>query len=306
MAPTATQNQEQIPIVPRSANTDQYGGTRTPPRETVVQELHEEPEIPQLFSLSHGAIIVTGGARGLGITIAAACVEAGANVFCCDILPEPSQKEWKALKEKAKKFNATINYKQLDICDEENVESSFQEFAKQSVRPIVGVAHCAGVMDEQLALNYDMKAFNRVLRINVDGTMIVAKSAAHIMKETGQGGSILLIASISGSITNRGITTTAYSSSKAACHQMCRSLAVEWGQYGIRVNTLSPGYIRTAMTNLLLADKQALLRRWEDDNPLKRIGNPSELKGPAVYLLSNASTFMNGADLRIDGGHCAW
>lgn len=306
MAPTATPAPEQRPIVPPSANTDQYGGIRTPPRETVVQELHEEPEIPTLFSLSHGTIIVTGGARGLGITIAAACVESGADVICCDILPSASQKEWKALQEKASRFNSTVSYKQLDICDEKNVQSSFQQFAQQSRRPIVGMAHCAGVMDEQPALDYDMKAFNRVMRINVDGTMNVAKAAAHVMKETGQGGSILLIASISGSITNRGITTTAYSSSKAACLQMCRSLAVEWGQYGIRVNTLSPGYIRTAMTNLLLADKQALLRRWEDDNPLKRIGNPSELKGPAVYLLSNASSFMNGTDLRIDGGHCAW
>lgn len=83
---------------------------------------------------------------------------------------------------------------------------------------------------------------------------------------------------------------------------MCRSVAVEWGQYGIRVNTISPGYIRTAMTNMLLAQKPKLLERWEDDNPLRRIGMPSELKGPAVFLLSEAASFITGTDVRIDGG----
>jgi NAD(P)-dependent dehydrogenase (short-subunit alcohol dehydrogenase family) len=94
----------------------------------------------------------------------------------------------------------------------------------------------------------------------------------------------------------------AYNASKAACHQLCRSTAVEWGEYNIRVNTISPGYIRTAMTNLLLQDKPELLTRWENDNPMKRIAWPSELKGPAVYLLSKASSFVTGSDIRVDGG----
>lgn len=70
----------------------------------------------------------------------------------------------------------------------------------------------------------------------------------------------------------------------------------------IRVNTISPGYIRTAMTNMLLEDKKELLARWENDNPLNRIAQPSELKGPALYLLSRASSFVTGTDIKVDGG----
>lgn len=86
-------------------------------------------------------------------------------------------------------------------------------------------------------------------------------------------------------------------------------MAVEWAEYKIRVNTLSPGYIRTAMTNLLLEGKPDLLQRWENDNPMKRIAAPSEFKGPAIYLLSKASSFVTGSDLRVDGGVsviCYW
>ena len=103
-------------------------------------------------------------------------------------------------------------------------------------------------------------------------------------------------------VSLQGLSCTAYNASKAACHQLCRSVAVEWAQYNIRVNTISPGYIRTAMTNMLLQDKPALLARWENDNPMGRIGLPSELKGPAIYLLSKASSFATGTDVRVDGG----
>jgi hypothetical protein len=103
-------------------------------------------------------------------------------------------------------------------------------------------------------------------------------------------------------LTNQGLYCSAYNTSKAACHQLCRSLAVEWGQYKIRVNTISPGYIRTAMTNMLLQDKPEILDRWENDNPLGRIAWPNELKGPAIYLLSKASSFVTGSDIKVDGG----
>ncbi|PHH81105.1 hypothetical protein CDD80_2090 [Ophiocordyceps camponoti-rufipedis] len=92
---------------------------------------------------------------------------------------------------------------------------------------------------------------------------------------------------MSGTIANRGLSAPAYNASKAAVLQLCRSLAAEWGQYGIRVNTLSPGYIMTQMLQTLL-----------DDFP--------EYRGAAVFLLSDASSFMTGSDLRIDGGHAAW
>ncbi len=86
---------------------------------------------------------------------------------------------------------------------------------------------------------------------------------------------------------------------------MCRSLATEWGEYGIRVNSLSPGYIRTAMTDTLLAEKPEIEKQWMAGALLGRLGVPEDFKSPAIYLLADGSSFMTGADLRVDGGHCA-
>lgn len=88
--------------------------------------------------------------------------------------------------------------------------------------------------------------------------------------------------------------------------QLGRSLAAEWGQHGIRVNTISPGYIVTAMVEDLFVQFPERKEQWPKENMLGRLSEPHEYRGAAVFLLSNASSFMTGADLRIDGGHCAW
>lgn len=106
-------------------------------------------------------------------------------------------------------------------------------------------------------------------------------------------------------LSAQGLTCTAYNTSKAAVQQMCRSLAQEWGQYGIRINTLSPGYIRTAMTDDLLATAPELEKIWMAGALLNRLGAPEDFKAPAIFLLGAGSSFMTGADLRVDGGHCA-
>lgn len=103
----------------------------------------------------------------------------------------------------------------------------------------------------------------------------------------------------------QGLSCTAYNSSKAAVQQMCRSVAQEWGQYGIRVNTLSPGYIRTAMTDQLLQENPEVEKTWMAGALLGRLGAPEDFKAPAVFLLSEGASFVHGTDLRVDGGHCA-
>jgi NAD(P)-dependent dehydrogenase (short-subunit alcohol dehydrogenase family) len=139
------------------------------------------------------------------------------------------------------------------------------------------------------------------------------------MKKRGIKGTICMTASMSGSTI--GLTCLAYNTSKAALLQMCRSAAAEWGAYGIRVNvslgvvaamtcadpqTLSPGYIRTAMTDQLLAENPALEKEWLSGSMLDRLSTPDEYRGPVIFLLSKASSFMTGANLLIDGGHTAY
>jgi NAD(P)-dependent dehydrogenase (short-subunit alcohol dehydrogenase family) len=146
---------------------------------------------------------VTGGARGLGLTIAAAVIESGADVYCCDILESPSQPEWKLLQAKADKYGCTVEYYRVNIIDVPGVASCFDRIARESRRPITGFVGCAATMDEQMAIDYDMDAFSRVMRINVDGMMVTAQAAARLMRDSGKGGSIVMMASISGSIANR-------------------------------------------------------------------------------------------------------
>lgn len=117
------------------------------------------------------------------------------------------------------------------------------------------------------------------------------------------------------------MTCSAYNASKAAVHQLCRSVAQEWGEYNIRINTLSCGvsprqnqasteankvqYVRTAMSNALIEEKPDVADTWMRGALLGRLGAPEDFKAPAVYMLADGSAFMTGADLRVDGGHCA-
>lgn len=135
--------------------------------------------------------------------MAGAVVESGADVFCCDILEAPSQKEWKELQVKAAKYGVIAKYYQMNIVDVAGVTRCFQTIAAESRYPISGFIAGAATMDEQLAIDYDMETFSRVLRINVDGTMVTAQAAARLMRDSGRGGSIVIIASISGQIANR-------------------------------------------------------------------------------------------------------
>ncbi|KAF2492527.1 NAD(P)-binding protein [Lophium mytilinum] len=263
---------------------------------------------PSLFSLAHKTTIITGAGRGLGITLAAAVLEAGGHVACIDILPSPSEPDWSALLALAKPAHLTCTYHHCDITNEPALAAVFAEIAAGAERAgsvFWGAVACAGIQQKIPALEYPAADFERILRVNVVGTFLTAKLAAGVMRERGVRGSVVMIASMSGQVANRGLTCTAYNTSKAAVHQMCRSVAQEWGQYGIRVNTISPGYIRTAMTDDLLKAEPEVEKIWMAGALLGRLGAPEDFKAPAVFLLSEGSAFMTGADLRVDGGHCA-
>jgi len=107
-------------------------------------------------------------------------------------------------------------------------------------------------------------------------------------------------------IVIQGLICPAYNTSKAGVIQLARNLAMEWGQYGIRVNTISPGYIVTQMVTKLFETFPERETEWATQNMLGRLSKPQEYRGAAVFLLSDASSFMTGADLKIDGGHTAW
>jgi NAD(P)-dependent dehydrogenase (short-subunit alcohol dehydrogenase family) len=144
--------------------------------------------------------------------------------------------------------------------------------------------------------------WNRVLDINLTGVLHSCLGEFEAMKA--HGGAIVNIASISGMIVNRGAAPhAAYSSSKAAVIHLSRCLAVEWAPHAIRVNTVSPGYTRTEMTK---RNPKELNRTFADQSPMGRLAEPDEIAAPTVFLLSDGASFVNGANLPVDGAVLAW
>ena len=159
-----------------------------------------------------------------------------------------------------------------------------------------GIAHSAPA--EELTAG----DWRRLIDVNLTGVFLTAQAEARVMLASG-GGSIVNVASMSGTIVNRGLTQAHYNASKAGVMHLTKSLAVEWARRGIRVNSLSPGYTLTAMTER--PEIAGLRSDWESQTPMGRMVRLSELVGPATFLASDASSYVTGEILMVDGGWTA-
>lgn len=146
--------------------------------------------------------------------------------------------------------------------------------------------------------------FRRLIDINLNGSFVCAQAAGRHMIRQGSGGSIILIGSMSGTIVNWPQEQCCYNASKAGVVHLGKSLAAEWAKYGIRVNSISPGYMDTALNKVPALDAQKKL--WKERTPMGRLGEVHELNNLAVFLASEASSFMTGSDVICDGGYCTW
>ncbi|KAJ6142849.1 hypothetical protein N7471_002302 [Penicillium samsonianum] len=265
--------------------------------------LGQNTRMPE-FSLTDKVALVSGAGRGLGLTIAEALLEAGAKVYALDYLQEPIP-EFVQVQQRAKAWNTELQYRCVDVRDTVILNRVIEDIANHEHR-IDGLVAAAAIQQETPALEYTAKDSNALLEVNVTGVFMTAQAVARQMIRFGNGGSITLIASMSGTVVNRGLICPVYNASKAAVIQLARNLAAEWGQYNIRVNTLSPGYILSPMLEMLFVEYPERRDQLAKENMLGRLSGPREYRGAAVFLLSNASSFMTGSDLRIDGGHAAW
>jgi len=262
------------------------------------------PGLPE-FSLKDRVVLVSGGARGLGLTQAQGLLEAGATVYALDILPEPSADFTRIQKQAAEELGTNLYYRQIDVRDNKALNDEIGQIADAEGR-MDGLIAAAGIQKETPALEYTQEDANHMFSINITGVFMTAQAVARQMIRFGKGGSIVLIGSMSAHVANRGLICPAYNASKAGVVQLARNLAAEWGVHGIRVNTISPGYIVTQMVEALFVEYPERKEEWPKQNMLNRLSKPEEYRGAAVFLLSDASSFMTGSDLRIDGGHCAW
>lgn len=175
-----------------------------------------------------------------------------------------------------------------------------------------GLIAAAGVNHVECALDHTPKTVDKIVHINYSGVFRSAVAAARVMMDRKCRGSILLVASMSGLIANKGMSSAIYNSSKGAVVQLGRSLAMEWSEFcedgrgGIRVNTLCPGHIETPMVNKIMAEDPETRVTWESENMMKRLARPEEFRGVTLLLMSDASSFMTGSTVVADGGHTAW
>lgn len=160
----------------------------------------------KLFSLEGKTIAITGGGRGLGITLALAVVEAGGSVACLDILPSPATNEWAHLTKVAKASRRDVSYHRCDVTDEEAVKTVIEVIAQQAESqkvPLWGAIACAGIQQQVPALEYPAADFDRILRVNVTGVFNTCKYTARMLQARKSPGSIVIIGSMSGNIANR-------------------------------------------------------------------------------------------------------
>jgi NAD(P)-dependent dehydrogenase (short-subunit alcohol dehydrogenase family) len=249
------------------------------------------------FRLDSKVAFVTGGARGIGKCSAQALCDAGATVILVDRDSAAAQETAKELSETGKAIALSC-----DVTQPTQVDDMVQTILRQYGR--LDIAFCnAGICISEPAKDMSFENWKAVIDVNLTGVFLTAQAAGRVMIRQG-GGCIITTASMSGHIVNIPQPQCAYNASKAGVIQLSKSLAVEWAEYHVRVNSISPGYIGTdlVLTNPSL---KPLIAKWEELSPMKRIGTPEELQTLILYLASDASSFTTGSDFVVDGAFTA-
>jgi NAD(P)-dependent dehydrogenase (short-subunit alcohol dehydrogenase family) len=247
------------------------------------------------FALTGKRALVTGGNRGIGYALTQGLAEAGASVaFACRNA---------AANAEAQQRLADQGLTTVALAGD--ITSSADTVVQHAVDALGGldiVVNNAGICYHRPALEVPDNEWDDVFDLNVKALWQVSRAAARHFQTSG-GGSIVNIGSISALIVNRPQWQPAYNASKAAVHQLTKSLAAEWAPYDIRVNALAPGYVKTEMAPV---DRPEFKARWLDDAPQQRFALPEELAPAVVFLASDASAFMTGSVLVMDGGYTVY
>lgn len=254
--------------------------------------------LASLFDLSGKTAFITGGSRGLGSEIAEGLSEAGANLFLL-----ARRERWLApaveqLRDRGAPCGGTL----CDVSDPEQVDRAVSQ-ALEQFGGIDILINNAGVTWGAPPEEMPFEKWKQVVDVNLTGTWLCSQAVGREMLERGHG-VMVNIASISGLVGSVGVEMSipGYAASKAGVLGLTRELAAQWGPRGIRVNAIAPGFFPSRMTEKLLERMQ---RQYEANVPLRRVGRTGELKGTAVFLASDASSYITGQTIVVDGGATA-
>jgi NAD(P)-dependent dehydrogenase (short-subunit alcohol dehydrogenase family) len=250
--------------------------------------------VMDIFNISGRKALVTGAARGIGKVLALTLAEAGCDVSLVGLHIEGVEEVAAEINEMGVKALAY----QADVSKKDEVDTAFSETSKEFGRLDICVNN-AGVSFQMPIEDMPEEEWDNIIDTNMKGVFLCSQAAARIMIPQ-RSGCIINLASISGHAVNVPQKQAVYNSSKAGVAMLTKSMALEWAPYGIRVNALSPGYMKTEMT---LSTMSHLFPEWEAITPLGRLGEPEELRGALLFLASDASSYMIGHDLIIDGGY---
>ncbi|MFK4823689.1 SDR family NAD(P)-dependent oxidoreductase [Paenochrobactrum sp. BZR 588] len=241
----------------------------------------------ELFSVKDKVIVVTGGSSGIGQRIVSVLAEHGAQVVCVGFTQHEPQVH-----------SDRVYYINADVTNHVEIVSIFDR-AEAKFGAVDVVFNNAGVAHQARALDTDYEMLEHIFSVNVAGAFMVAQTAAKRMIAAKKAGSIINTTSILAERVQKG--AAAYSMSKAAISQMTRALAVEWAQNSIRVNAIAPGWFPTGINSELLEGPAAGFLKAQ--NPMRRLGDLCDLDGAVLMLASDASAYMTGTIVTIDGGH---
>lgn len=250
------------------------------------------------FSLKGKIALVTGASYGIGMSIAKAYAQAGAKIVFNDIKPELVEKGIEEYKASGFDVKGYV----CDVTDEAQVNAMVAQIEKE-VGVIDILVNNAGIIKRIPAVDMTAAEFRQVIDVDLNGPFIVSKAVAPDMIKK-KAGKIINICSMMSELGRE--TVAAYASAKGGLKMLTRSLASEWGEFNIQVNGLGPGYIATPQTAPLRTPGHPFNEFIIAKTPAARWGTPEDLQGPAVFLASSASDFVNGHVLYVDGGILAY
>jgi NAD(P)-dependent dehydrogenase (short-subunit alcohol dehydrogenase family) len=256
-------------------------------------------KIDKLFDLTGKVALVTGAASGLGKAIAEGYALYGAAVALVDI----AEQQAKAAADAINKAGGNAIAIRCDISKTEDVKSTVAQVIRHFSKIDILVNN-AGIVKLSKAEEMTNEIWDMTLDINLKGAFLFCREVGQAMIKRNKGGRIINMASIAGVI---GLATgnATYAASKGGLIAMTRCLAIEWAKYNILVNAIAPSQTRTPMVDRLIEEKPEREKYFINNIPLGRLGEVSDIVGPAIFLASDASAFVTGHNLLVDGGYTA-